>query len=50
MGFCKLCLSIPIWIFVLVFLDANCDTTFPDWITPISLAIMLAGWISYSAD
>lgn len=50
MGFCKLILSVFIWISVNAYFIVNFNPTLPDWILPISLAIMLAGWISYSSN
>ncbi len=47
MGFCKLILSAFIWIFVDAYFIANFNPSFPDWVVPISLAVMLSGWISY---
>lgn len=50
MGFCKLILSAFIWISVNAYFITNFDPSIPDWVVPISLAVMLSGWISYRSD
>lgn len=48
MGFCKLILSAFIWFFVDAYFITNFNPSLPDWVVPVSLAVMLSGWISYS--
>lgn len=50
MGFCKLMMSAFIWLFctLYVYINPFINPEVPGWVLSVGIAVMLAGWISYS--
>lgn len=49
MGFCKLIVSVFVWLFctLYVYINPSINPEVPEWVLSMGLAVMLAGWIAH---